>query len=108
MQNKAGKFVKADMKSVTAAATAALETIPEDLRYSLTDASGEDAYPIAGTTWAVLYTHQESDKAKALVDFLRWVTHEGQTATEKLHYAKLPEGLVKRLDQKLDQVASGK
>ncbi len=108
VQNSAGKFVKADLKSVTAAASAALEKIPDDLRYTLTNAPGEDAYPVAGTTWAVLYTRQPPEKAKPLVEFLRWVTHEGQDRAEALHYAKLPEGLVKRVDRKLDEVTGAK
>ena len=49
VQNRAGKFIHADLPSVTAAAKGALKDIPEDLRFSLTDAPGEEAYPIAGT-----------------------------------------------------------
>jgi phosphate transport system substrate-binding protein len=104
VRNKAGKFVEASLESVTAAAKGALTSIPPDLRYSLTDAEGEDAYPIAGTTWAVLYVKQPADKKDAVVGFLRWVTHEGQEKAQELKYSRLPEGLVKLIDQKLAQV----
>jgi phosphate transport system substrate-binding protein len=104
VRNKEGVPVKASLESVTAAAAAALTEIPDDLRYSLTDAPGKDAYPISGTSWAILYVNQPADKAKAVVDFLRWATHEGQQYTAALHYARLPAGLVERLDKKLDQV----
>ncbi len=104
VQNREGAFVTASLESITAAAKGALVNIPEDLRYSLTDAPGKDAYPISGTTWAVLYVTQPVGKGQAVVDFLRWVTHEGQQYTKDLDYAHLPEELVHRLEKKLDQV----
>jgi phosphate ABC transporter phosphate-binding protein len=105
--NKEGMPVKPDLQSVTAAAAGALESIPDDLRYSITNAPGKNAYPISGTTWAVLYVNQPADKGKAVVDFLRWCTHEGQQYTDALDYARLPEGLVKRVEKKLDEVKVG-
>ncbi len=51
--------------SVTAAAPGQLPAIPTDLLYSLIDAPGEDAYPICGTVWAVVYREQPSGRAKA-------------------------------------------
>jgi phosphate transport system substrate-binding protein len=104
VKNKAGRFVEASLRSVTAAANAALKDMPEDLRFSISDAGGKDSYPISGATWAVLYVHQSSDKGKLLKDFLSWATHDGQKYCAALHYARLPEGLVKRIDKKLDQI----
>lgn len=108
VKNKAGNTIKADMKSVTAAAEAALEKIPDDLRYSITDADGKDSYPISGTMWAVVYTNQAADKASVVVDFLRWCLHDGQEFCDALHYAKLPTALVEKADKKLDSVKVGK
>ena len=104
VQNKEGEFVLASLDSVTKAADGALKDIPADLRYSLTDAPGKEAYPICGTTWAVLYAKQPANKAKALADFLRWATHDGQQYTKDLQYARLPESLAKRVDEKIDQI----
>jgi phosphate transport system substrate-binding protein len=104
VKNQEGVAIKADLKSVTAAADNALQDIPEDLRYSITDAPGKESYPISGTNWAVIYVNQPADKGQQVVDFLRWVTHEGQQFCEELHYAKLPPGLVKRVEKKLDSV----
>ena len=73
VQNKAGTAIKADLASITAAAENSLTNIPEDLRYSITDADGKDSYPICGTTWAVLYVNQPADKGQQVVDFLRLV-----------------------------------
>jgi phosphate transport system substrate-binding protein len=87
---------------------AATAKIPEDLRYSITDPPGEDAYPISGTVWALVYANQPADKVKPLTNFLTWVTHDGQELCEKRHYARLPEGLVKKIEGKLKKIESKK
>ncbi len=107
VRNREGEFVRASLESVTRAAEGALTDIPDDLRYSLTDAPGKGAYPICGTTWAVLYVKQPADKAQLLKDFLRWVTHEGQEQAVELQYARLSPGLVERVDRKLEQIKGG-
>jgi phosphate transport system substrate-binding protein len=102
VQNHAGEFITPSLDSVTAAAEKV--DFHEDLRYSLTDPPGKDAYPISGTVWAVIYKDMPAGKGLALVQFLRWCTHEGQQYTKDLHYAKLPDDLVKRVDAKLGTV----
>jgi phosphate transport system substrate-binding protein len=107
VKNKEGNYILGDLESVTAAADASLKSIRDDLRYSLTDAPGAKSYPIAGTNWAVLYVNQPADKAKAIKDFLHWVTHEGQELCPALHYAPLPQSLIQRLEKKLATVKGG-
>ena len=104
MKNKAGTPIKADLATVTAAGKNSISNIPDDLRYSITDADGEDSFPICGTTWAVLYVNQPADKGQQVVDYLRWCTHEGQHYCEELHYATLPKELVEKVDKKLDSI----
>ena len=105
VKNKEGKYLAPTLESVTAAAAGSLGKIPNDLRYTLTDAPGEDSYPIAGTTWAVLYVNQTKQSiGKDLVAFLRWITHEGQAYTTELKYAPLPPELVKKVDNRLETV----
>lgn len=103
--NRAGHAITPELKSVTAAADSSLAQIPDDLCYSLTDAPGSDAYPISGTVWAVTYVNLPTETGRVVADFLRWATHEGQELVEPLHYSRLPNGLVKRLEAKLDQIA---
>ncbi len=43
------EFIRASLPSITRAAENAIGTIPDDLRFSLTDAAGKGSYPIAGT-----------------------------------------------------------
>src|SRR5712664_185575 len=49
--NSGGSFVKADLNSVTMAATSAAKAMPADFRVSITNAPGKDAYPISSFTW---------------------------------------------------------
>jgi phosphate transport system substrate-binding protein len=105
VKNREGRFVQPSLEGVTAAAEASLTTIPDDLRYTLTDAPGEESYPLAGTAWAVLYVDQTRTGAgRNLIAFLHWVTHEGQAFVNDLRFAPLPPELVKRIDDKLASV----
>jgi phosphate transport system substrate-binding protein len=107
VQNRAGAFVRADWKSVGAAAAASVKGLPEDLRYSLTDAPGKDSYPISGTVFAIVSDRMPGARRRALLHFLRWVTHEGQRHAEEAHQGRLPPGLVERLDKQLERLKGG-
>lgn len=102
LQNKEGKWVAPSLQGASAAAAS---QIPADMRVSLVNAPGADTYPIAGFTWALLYQDQK-DKAKgaALVKFLNWSIHDGQTISEGLLYAKLPADLVTREETMLKTI----
>jgi phosphate transport system substrate-binding protein len=91
VQNAAGKFVKADLAGVTAAAAGAAKEIPDDFRVSITNAPGPGSYPISSFTW-LLIPAQIPDAAKKNVvkDFLKWMLTDGQNYNEGLSYAKLP------------------
>lgn len=88
VQNKAGKFVKASVEGVTAAAAGA--KMPKDFKVSITDASGEAAYPISTFTWLLIYEKNQGDKGAVLKDFLKWMLKDGQGMTTALGYAPLP------------------
>src|SRR6476620_11232396 len=47
IKNAAGSFIEPSIDAVTAAAAGSLATTPEDLRVSITNATGADAYPIS-------------------------------------------------------------
>jgi phosphate transport system substrate-binding protein len=103
VENKDGKFVRASPETVTAAATG-LTNIPDNLVIDLNNAPGADTYPISGTVYMVFYVKQPKDKAKALKEFIHWITHEGQDMAKELHYARLPQALVERIDKKLEGI----
>ncbi len=95
VQNPSGKFVKADLNSVTAAAAAVADNMPDDFRVSITNAPGVSAYPISSFTWMLVPRDMKDlDQAKALKAFLRWGITDGQKYTENLSYAPLTKSIV--------------
>jgi len=95
VQNMSGRFVKASLAGVTAAAAAAANVMPSDFRVSITNAPGESVYPISSFTWLLVYQNQKDKaKGKILTDFMHWMLHDGQKYCEALAYAPLPAQVV--------------
>jgi phosphate transport system substrate-binding protein len=107
VQNREKEFVRASLAAVTKAADNALRDIPDDLRYSMTDAPGKGSYPIAGTTWAIVFARQPAVKGGRLVSFLQWATDAGQRQVEDLLYARLPEALAERARAAVEKIQLG-
>jgi phosphate transport system substrate-binding protein len=105
VKNSSGEFVKADLAGVTAAATGAAKSMPDDFRVSITDAPGKTAYPISSFTW-LLVPARFSDAAKrdAIKGLVKWMLAEGQNQTEALSYAKLPKEVVAKELKALDSI----
>jgi phosphate transport system substrate-binding protein len=103
--NDSGKFVKADLASVTAAAAGVSERMPADFRVSITNASGADAYPIASFTW-LLIPSVITDEARrnAIIEFLRWGLTKGQDYLEALNYARLPSAIISQELSAIDRI----
>jgi len=94
VRNAAGVFVRADLASVTAAAAELREPANGDFRWSITNATGKSAYPVATFTWILLPAHGEpSQKRAAVIEFLRWALTAGQRECAELGYAPLPAGV---------------
>ncbi|MFA5787554.1 MAG: phosphate ABC transporter substrate-binding protein PstS [Actinomycetota bacterium] len=92
VQNRAQKFIQPCVETVTAAAEGF--PFPADLRFSLTDGAGENAYPISSATWLLVYSKQtDIARAKALVNFLVWAMDYGQKSAPSLDYAPLSSDL---------------
>jgi len=103
IKNSAGKFVKPTLESITAAMATA--QIPDDFRFSITNAPGENAYPIAGATWLLVYEQQkDATKGKKLVEFLKWAQKDGEKMAKDLDYASLPEDLQQRVLKRIDEI----
>jgi phosphate transport system substrate-binding protein len=95
VKNGAGSYLKASLESVTAAAASAAASMPSDFRVSITDAASKDAYPISSFTWILLYEEpKEKDKARVMVDFMKWALTDGQKYCADLGYAPLPQAVV--------------
>ena len=104
VMNQAGRFVKAEVASVTAAAET-LRGMPDDFRVSITNAPGERAYPISSFTWLLVpEKFRDKSKSKAIKDFLRWILTDGQRMTAVYQYTPLPKEVVAREQQALANV----
>ncbi|MGH9436594.1 MAG: phosphate ABC transporter substrate-binding protein PstS [Terriglobia bacterium] len=91
VRNSAGKFVKPNLSSVTAAAAGAAVNMPADFRVSITNAPGENVYPISSFTWMLIPANiPDTAKRDALKGFLHWMLTNGQATVESLDYAPLP------------------
>jgi phosphate transport system substrate-binding protein len=106
LENKKGNYIVPSLESTKLSAEV---TIPDDTRASLTDTDAANGYPITGMTWIILYKEQNYDgrkavTAKALVDLIWWMTHEGQSQCEPLKYAPLPKGTVEKAEKILKSV----
>ncbi|WP_018466522.1 phosphate ABC transporter substrate-binding protein PstS [Calidithermus timidus] len=94
VQNKAGRFVLADLPSISSAANVPL---PGDARISLTNTAAPDGYPVASFSYLLVYEKLEANKAfkseaeaRAFVGLLKWLVTDGQKFNEPLTYGRLP------------------
>ena len=103
VKNSTGQFVKPTIDSVTAALATA--EIPDDFRFSMTNAPGKDAYPICGATWLLVYEQQKDPaKGKKLVEFLKWAAKDGEKMAKDLDYAPLPETVQERVLKRIEDI----
>jgi phosphate transport system substrate-binding protein len=105
VKNTAGKFVRADIASVTAAASGAAKNMPPDFRVSITNAPGPNAYPISTfTSLLVPSTISDSTKREGIKKFLGWMLTKGQTYAEPLGYAPLPKPVVAKEQKQIAEI----
>jgi phosphate transport system substrate-binding protein len=95
VQNMAGEFVRSSLESVTAAAGAAASAMPKDFRVSITNAPGKGVYPISSFTWLLFYENpKDKQRARIMVDFMKWALTDGQKFAPELGYAPVPASVV--------------
>jgi len=105
LQNQAGKFVEPSIKSTSAAAAGAAKTMPADYRLSLVNQPGDDAYPIVGFTWLLIYQQiKDHEKGKKIVEFLKWELKNGQKMAEPMLYAPLPANVIKMVEETIKTI----
>jgi phosphate transport system substrate-binding protein len=109
LQNAKGNFVKATLAATSAAANIPL---PDDMKVHLTNTSAADGYPIAGFTFILLYKDQKygdktMDKAKAVVNLVGWMIHDGQKYAEPMQYAPLSRNAEEKAEKLLKSINYG-
>jgi len=99
VRNKAGKFIVPNAKSFQAAAASADWRNATDFHLIMTDAPGENAYPIAATNFILMYKQPKDPKrSKDAIDFFRWALNNGQQQAAALDYVALPPELVQQVE----------
>lgn len=98
VKNKAGVFVDPSAASFQAAAASA-EWKAEDFYEVITDAPGKDSWPIAATTFVLMYKDPKNAPAsKEALSFFKWALESGQADAQKFDYVPLPSTLVQQIE----------
>jgi phosphate transport system substrate-binding protein len=106
IKNAAGNYVSPTTDSVTAALASA--QIPDDFRFSMTNAPGANSYPISGVTWLLVYQkQQDAEIGKKMVEFLQWALTKGEAMAAPLDYAPLPQALRDRVLKRISEIQVG-
>jgi len=99
LQNAAGNWVEPSEDSFSAAAATADWASTTDFHLVITDAPGEDAWPITATNF-ILMQKQPADPARnqAALAFFDWALNNGMDQASALHYVPLPADLVEQVE----------
>ncbi len=94
VKNDAGKFIKASPESIAHAASAAAEKLTgQVMATNLWNQPGESTYPIASFSYIIAHKDLSNmpsiQHAQALIDFLDWAIHDGQTIATSMDYGPL-------------------
>ncbi len=105
LKNSAGNFIDAaNPKSLEAA----IATVPANGIADVVNSPAKDAYPIAATTWILLYKDlsylKDTNKAKAIVETIWWMVHEGQKIHPTLDYGPISPQATKVAENLLNSV----
>ena len=103
LENKSGKYVKADLESEKAALASV--QLPADLRAWIPDPASPAAYPIVTYTWLLAYKKYADPTIKdALKGVVQYGLTDGQKFSEELGYIPLPANVVTAVTKALEQI----
>ncbi len=105
IRNADGEFVKPSPHSIAAAAKALTSKTTEDFRISLTNAPGKDSYPISSFTWFyVPAVAKDSQRGRAVVEYLKWVYTSREKIAQEQGYPPLPQELLAKVTAKAETI----
>lgn len=102
VQNQSGRFVKADVENVTAAAEAV--KMPDDFRVSIVNAPGEKSYPISTYTWILVREQNSGGTGPVLKKLFNWILSDGEPLAPSLDYAPLPTYVKDMVHKTVDKI----
>jgi phosphate transport system substrate-binding protein len=98
VRNRAGNFIVPSKESIKAAAASAEWGDVKDFSLVITDAPGEQAYPISATNFILMYKNPKNpQRSKEALAFFDWVYKNGDTSAEALGYVALPADLTTQI-----------
>jgi len=103
VRNGAGRFVQANLDSISAAARS-LAAISPDLRNPAIGSSADDAYPITGFSYLLIPSTLGGEKAAAAKRLLNWILTSGQAQSPALGYAPLPASVIEAEKAVIDRI----
>ena len=99
MQNAAGNWITPSAESFQAAAATADWANAKDFSLIITNASGDDAWPIAATNFILMYKDpKDAKRSRDTLDFFKWSLENGQAQADELHFVPLPKPLVDQVE----------
>jgi phosphate transport system substrate-binding protein len=102
IRNAAGEFVKPSTQSIRDVASAMESKMTENFRVSLTNAPGNESYPIVSFTWFYVPVHpQDTQRSHAVNEYLSWVYTSGQEIAQAQGYATLPPSVLQKVRAKV-------
>lgn len=98
VRNRAGNFIVPSKESIKAAAASAEWGDVKDFSLVITDAPGEQAYPISATNFILMYKNPKNpQRSKEALAFFDWVYKNGDASAEALGYVALPAELTTKI-----------
>ena len=99
MKNAAGNFVQPRDETFSAAAASADWANARDFYLVMTNAPGEQSWPITATNFILMRKQPKSaEGAKAAIEYFRWIYANGDAQARQLDYVPLPDTLVRQIE----------
>ena len=99
MQNAAGNWVQPTAETFAAAAASADWANAKDFNLVITNAPGEQAWPITATNFMLMHKQpKDAKRSKDTLEFFKWAFENGQAQADELHYVPLPAELVTQIE----------
>ena len=99
LQNAAGTWVQPNAETFAAAAASADWASAKDFNLVITNAPGEQAWPITATNFMLMQKKpKDAKRNQDALAFFKWAFESGQAQANELHYVPLPAELVKQIE----------
>ena len=99
LQNAAGTWVQPSAETFAAAAASADWASAKDFNLVITNAPGEQAWPITATNFMLMQKQpKDAKRNQDALAFFKWAFESGQAQANELHYVPLPAELVTQIE----------